>query len=88
MVKVRHLFVILLLALAPQGLKAQDDVLKVGLRAGSNAAFGGFVATSLETNQTFGEDFSIHGAVQHDWESGLGGTSHLYQESRLGKALG
>ena len=65
MVKVRHLFVILLLALVPQGLKAQDDVLKVGLRAGNNAAFGGFVATSLETNQTFGEEFSIHGGVQY-----------------------
>lgn len=65
MIKFRYLFVILLVALAPQSLKAQDDEVKVGLRAGHNVAFGGFVATSLETNQTFSEDFSMLGGVQY-----------------------
>lgn len=65
MIKFRYLFVFLLLALIPRGLKAQGDELMVGIRAGHNAAFGGFVATSLETNQTFCEDFFISGGVQY-----------------------
>ena len=65
MMKFIHLFVLSLLALTPQMLKAQEDVLAVGLRAGHNASFGGFVATSLETNQIFRKDFSVSGGVQY-----------------------
>ena len=60
-----HLFVLLLLVLTPRMLKAQEDVLMIGLRAGHNATFGGFVATSLETHQTFCEEFSVSGGVQY-----------------------
>ena len=64
-IKLGHLFMITLLALIPQGLKAQDNELIVGLRAGHNVTFGEFVATSLETNQTISEDFFINGGVQY-----------------------
>lgn len=56
---------ILLLASSSLILKAQDDVLAVGLRTGHNVAFGHFAAVSLETMQTFLEDFSVSGGVQY-----------------------
>ncbi|MBR4298773.1 MAG: hypothetical protein IKT59_03570 [Bacteroidales bacterium] len=45
-------------------LKAQSDEVRVGLRGGYNAAFGGFAAVSIETKQTIWKDFSIDGGVQ------------------------
>ena len=65
MVRFRYLCIILLVALTSHSLKAQDDALKVGLRVGHNVPFGWFEAASLETNQTFGEGFSINGGVQY-----------------------
>ena len=43
-----RLFVLLLLASCTWTMNAQNDEVKVGLRAGHNAAFGGFAAVSLE----------------------------------------
>lgn len=65
MFKFRHLLMILLLASSPLVLEAQDDRLAVGLRAGHNVAFGNFAAVSLETIQTFLEDFIISGGIQY-----------------------
>ena len=50
----------LLLTLSPSILKAQDDELVVGLRAGFNTVFGGFAAVSLETVQTFCSEFAVN----------------------------
>ena len=47
-------------------LKAQSDEMRVGLRGGYNAAFGGFAAASIETNQTIWKDFSINAGVQYN----------------------
>lgn len=66
MIKVKHLFLALLVAICPTLLKAQENDIRVGLRAGHNAVFGGFAAASLETNQTFCKDFSISGGVQYN----------------------
>ena len=48
------------------GAKAQSRELALGVRAGHNAAFGGFAAVSLETTQTLGKGFSINGGVQYN----------------------
>ena len=66
MIKFRHLLTILTLALSPLILKAQDNEVKVGVRAGYNAAFGGYGALSLETTQTFRKGFAINGGVQYN----------------------
>lgn len=66
MIKLRLLSTIMLLLFCPFILDAQDDELKVALRAGHNAAFGGFAAVSLETVQAFCQDFSISGGVQYN----------------------
>ena len=66
MIRIKHLFLALLVAVCPTLLKAQENDIKVGLRAGHNAVFGGFAAASLETNQTFCKDFSISGGVQYN----------------------
>ena len=66
MINIKHLFLALILAIMPTLLKAQENDIKVGLRAGHNAVFGGFTAASLETTQTFCKDFSISGGVQYN----------------------
>lgn len=66
MFKFSNFLMILLLASSPLIMKAQDDWLAVGLRAGHNVAFGNFSAVSLETNLTFLEDFSLSGGVQYN----------------------
>ena len=66
MIKIKHLFLALILAIMPTLLKAQENDIKVGLRAGHNAVFGGFTAASLETTQTFCKDFSLSGGVQYN----------------------
>lgn len=60
------LFLLFILASFPIILNAQDDEIKVGLRAGHNAALGGFAAVSLETVQTFRSNFSINAGVQYN----------------------
>ena len=62
----KHLFLTLLLAITPVFMKAQENDIKAGLRAGHNAVFGGFAAASLETTQTFCKDFSISGGIQYN----------------------
>ena len=61
-----RLFLILFLLLGPVVLRAQGDELKVGLRAGHNAAFGGFAALSVETAQSFCRNFSVEGGIQYN----------------------
>lgn len=65
MSKLRHLFLFLIVASVTLPLKAQDDMLKLGLRAGHNAVFGGFAAVSLESQYKFGNDFSLHGGLKY-----------------------
>lgn len=60
------LFLLLLLIIGPLTLNAQNDEVKVGLRAGHNAVFGGFAAVSLETIQTFCDNFSLNGGLQYN----------------------
>lgn len=64
--KIKHLYLILILAFCPLTIEAQDDVVTMGLRAGHNAVFGGFAAFSLETQQTFCKDFSLCGGLQYN----------------------
>lgn len=52
MIRFRHLIAILLLVCSPALLKGQEHEVKVGIRAGYNAAFGGYGSFSLETAQT------------------------------------
>lgn len=66
MFKFRHLLMVLLLASSPLIMKAQEDRLMVGLRAGHNVVFGNFAAVSLEAIQTFWDDFSFSGGVQYN----------------------
>lgn len=66
MYKTRLLFLILILSFSPLALKAQDDVLMMELRAGDNAAFGGFAAASITANRTFCGDFSVRGGMQYN----------------------
>ena len=47
-------------------MNAQNDEVKVGLRAGHNAVFGGFAAVSLETIQTLGANFTLGGGLQYN----------------------
>ena len=64
MLKIRYVIMLLLLASSTFVLKAQEDVLMLGLRAGHNASLGGFAAISIETRQRFDCDFQIEGGVQ------------------------
>ena len=66
MIKVKHLLLILVLSACPIAMKAQENQLKAGIRAGHNAAFGGFAAISVETTQRFCNNFSINGGVQYN----------------------
>lgn len=62
----RILLLIFLLLSGPLFLNAQDDVLKLGLRAGHNAALGGFAAISIEADQTLGKNFSANAGLQYN----------------------
>ena len=64
--KINYVLLALLLAFSPLLMSAQEDEIKVGVRAGHNAAFGGFAAASLETTQSLLNDFSISGGVQYN----------------------
>ena len=66
MLKIRYVIMLLLLASSTFVLKAQEDVLMLGLRAGHNASLGGFAAISIETRQRFDCDFQIEGGVQYN----------------------
>ena len=66
MIRLRLLLTLSLLAFCSSVLSAQDDELKVGLRAGHNAAFDSFAALSLETVQTIGQNISISGGLQYN----------------------
>lgn len=46
-------------------LVAQNSEVAVGLRAGHNAAFGGFAALSVEGSHTFGQCLHISGGAQY-----------------------
>lgn len=65
MLRIRQ-FLLLLLASSTLTLNAQNNEIKMGVRAGHNAAFGGFAAVSLETVQTFCDNFSISGGLQYN----------------------
>lgn len=64
--KLRILFAILLMTAGSLVMRAQDGGLMVGVRAGHNAAFGGFAAVSLETHQNLCGEFSIDGGLQYN----------------------
>ena len=76
MIKFRYLTLILLSLCSPLILNAQDmeimkcedstSEVKLAVRAGHNAVFGGFLAMSLETDQTIYKDFAISGGVQYN----------------------
>lgn len=66
MIKLRHIFVILVLVLSPSILRAQNNEVKLGLRTGYNAALGTFGAVSVETTQNFRNNFSIDGGLQYN----------------------
>ena len=66
MVRLRYLLTIILIASAASVVKAQDNMISLGLRGGYNVAFGGFGALSLETNLTFKQHFMINGGVQYN----------------------
>ena len=66
MLRFRHRFMIMLLALCPLILKAQNNELQIGLRAGHYAVFGNFTAVSLGTTQALFDDFSISGGIQYN----------------------
>ena len=63
--KLKLLFLTFVFASSPLILNAQENELKLGLRAGHNASFGEFAAVSLETAQTLGKNFSINGGIQY-----------------------
>ena len=50
----------------PAFIKAQNDEDILGLRGGHNEAFGGFAAVSLETIQSFCENFKVTGGFQYN----------------------
>lgn len=64
--KSRIIILILLLVSPAFILNAQDDEVKIGLRAGHNVAFGGFSAVSVETVQSFCGNFSVNGGIQYN----------------------
>ena len=66
MYRFRVLTILFLSEFSPLLLNAQEDELKVGLRAGYNASFGGFAAISVETEQAFCKDFSVCGGMQYN----------------------
>ena len=66
MSKLKSILLILLLISTQTVMKAQDDRLTLGVRAGHNNVFGTFAAFSLETEQTFCEDFSVRGGLQYN----------------------
>ena len=66
MKRLRFLIMLSLLTFCSSMLNAQDNELKLGLRAGHNAAFGGFTAVSLETTQKCGPDFSVNAGLQYN----------------------
>lgn len=59
MSKLKSILLILLLISTQTVMKAQDDRLTLGVRAGHNNVFDTFAAFSLETEQTFCEDYSV-----------------------------
>lgn len=65
MFKIRYIIMVLLLASSTIVLKAQDDIILLGLRAGHNASLGSFAAVSVETRQRFDCDFQIQGGLQY-----------------------
>ena len=65
MIKFRHLIAILLLVCSPALLKGQEHEVKLGVRAGYNAAFGGYGAFSVETAHAFCNSFEIQGGAQY-----------------------
>ena len=66
MYRSRYLLILLLLVSGQVILNAQGHDLKIGLRGGYNAAFGGFAAASIETNQIICKEFSINGGIQYN----------------------
>ena len=64
--RLRHLILTFFMMASALVVKAQENELELGLRAGDNSALGGFAAVSLETVQTFRNDFSISGGVQYN----------------------
>ena len=66
MIKSRYLLMIFLLALSPVVMKAQENELRAGLRAGHNVAFGRFSAISLEGLQHLCEDITVSGGLQYN----------------------
>ena len=66
MSKLQSILLILLLISTQTVMKAQDDRMTLGVRAGHNNVFGAFAAFSLETEQTFCEDFSLRGGLQYN----------------------
>jgi hypothetical protein len=66
MARLRLLLILLLLAFSSSALIAQDNELKVGVRAGHNAALGVFAALSLETEQIICQSVSVSGGLQYN----------------------
>ena len=66
MVILKRLAIILLMAFCPFIVKAQDNEIMLGLRAGHSVSFGGFTAVSIETAQTIGNSFQINGGIQYN----------------------
>lgn len=62
----RHILLTLLFIVsASLHLKAQENGATLGLRAGHNAAFGGYAAVSVEAKQQLAESFAIQGGAQY-----------------------
>lgn len=65
--KLNHIICALCLIAAGTGhLKAQDNEVMVGLRAGHNTSFGGYAAVSAEARGIIDEKFIIHGGAQYN----------------------
>lgn len=66
MFRLRYIIITVLLFCFKANVIAQDNELTLGLRAGHNAIFGGFAATSIEGAHHFGSDYSIGGGIQYN----------------------
>lgn len=64
--RIRYRLLILILMACTFNMNAQNDEIMIGLRAGHNAAFGGFGAFSIETMQDLKNNFQISGGVQYN----------------------
>ena len=66
MCNIRHILLIIILAIHTSVMNAEDNELMIRLRTGHNATFGGFAAVSLETFHNFDDRFQLSVGTQYN----------------------